>query len=76
VTEWDGRGTYTLVGAIDAPHRLGVASAFARERRIDPHLEKVTIPGPSEITMLIEPGETARGRGRGLSSSSRTRSDN
>jgi 5-methyltetrahydropteroyltriglutamate--homocysteine methyltransferase len=61
VTEWNGRGTYTLVGPIDAPHGLGVASAFARERRIDPHLEKVTIPGPSEITMLIEPGETARG---------------
>jgi 5-methyltetrahydropteroyltriglutamate--homocysteine methyltransferase len=60
VTAWDGRGTYTLAGPIDAPHGLGVASAFARERRIEPHLEKVTIPGPSEITMLIEPRETAR----------------
>jgi 5-methyltetrahydropteroyltriglutamate--homocysteine methyltransferase len=60
-TAWDGRGTHTLVGPIDAPHGLGVANAFARERRIDPHLEKVTIPGPSEITMLVEPQETARG---------------
>jgi methionine synthase II (cobalamin-independent) len=56
----DGRGTYTLIGRIDAPRGLGVAEAFARERRIDPYLEKVTIPGPSEITMLIEPRETAR----------------
>jgi hypothetical protein len=49
-----------LIGPVDAPRGLGVADAFARERRIDPHLEKVTIPGPSEITMLIEPQETAR----------------
>ena len=60
ITAWDGRGTYTLVGAIEAPRGLGIADAFARERRIDLDLEKVTIPGPSEITMLIEPRETAR----------------
>jgi 5-methyltetrahydropteroyltriglutamate--homocysteine methyltransferase len=60
VTAWDERGTYTLVGPIDAPRGLGVADAFARERRIDPHLGKVTIPGPSEITMLIEPRQSAR----------------
>ena len=65
VTARDGRGTYTLVGAIEAPRGLGVADAFARERRIDSHLEKVTIPGPSEITMLMEPQETARMVGRG-----------
>ncbi len=35
-------------------------AAFVRERRIDPHLEQVTIPGPSEITMLIEPRDIAR----------------
>jgi 5-methyltetrahydropteroyltriglutamate--homocysteine methyltransferase len=60
ITAWGGRGTYSVVGAIEAPRGLGVADAFARERRIDSHLEKVTIPGPSEITMLIEPRETAR----------------
>jgi 5-methyltetrahydropteroyltriglutamate--homocysteine methyltransferase len=59
-TAWDGRGTFRIVGPISAPQGLGIASAFERERRIDPQLEKVTIPGPSEITTMLEPRETAR----------------
>ena len=47
-------------GAIGAPHGLGVAQAFARERAIDCTLEKVTIPRPSEITMMLEPREAVR----------------
>lgn len=54
---WDGRGTYRVVGEIGAPNGLGIASAFQRERAIDPHVRKVTFPGPSEITMRIEPDE-------------------
>lgn len=54
---WDGRGTYRVVGEIGAPNGLGIASAFLRERAIDPDVRKVTFPGPSEITMRIEPDE-------------------
>src|SRR5207302_10926013 len=57
---WDGRGTFRIVGPIGAPQGLRIASAFGRERRIDPQLEKVTIPGPSEITTMLEPREAAR----------------
>jgi 5-methyltetrahydropteroyltriglutamate--homocysteine methyltransferase len=39
---------------------LGIAAAFRRERAIDPQIEKVTLPGPSEITMRIEPEEDRR----------------
>lgn len=52
---WGGRGTYRVVGPIAAPHGLGIASAFRRERAIDSQIEKVTLPGPPEITMRIEP---------------------
>jgi 5-methyltetrahydropteroyltriglutamate--homocysteine methyltransferase len=38
-----------------APHGLGIAAAFRRERTLDRGISKVTIPGPSEITMRIEP---------------------
>jgi 5-methyltetrahydropteroyltriglutamate--homocysteine methyltransferase len=51
---WDGRGEYRLVGEIDAPNGLGIASAFRREKALDPALSKVTIPGPSEILMMID----------------------
>jgi 5-methyltetrahydropteroyltriglutamate--homocysteine methyltransferase len=57
---WDGRGTFRITGAIGAPDGLGIARAFARERSIDPDLQKVTIPGPSEITTMLEPREAAR----------------
>jgi len=57
---WDGRGTYRIIGQLGAPHGLDIAAAFGRERRIDPQLEKVTIPGPSEITTMLEPREAAR----------------
>jgi 5-methyltetrahydropteroyltriglutamate--homocysteine methyltransferase len=51
---WRG---YRVTGPIEAPHGLGVVEAFRRERALDPHLRKATIPGPSEIVMLIEPRE-------------------
>jgi methionine synthase II (cobalamin-independent) len=60
VTAWDGRGMFEIVGTLGAPHGLGIAEAFARERRIDPRLEKVKTPGPSEITIMLEPREAAR----------------
>src|SRR5438045_2563721 len=53
---WDNRGTYRLVGPLGAPHGLGMARAYQRERAIDPAIRKVTIPGPSEIIMMIESG--------------------
>ncbi len=54
---WDNRGTYRLVGRLGAPQGLGIASAYQRERALDPAIQKVTIPGPSEIIMMIELGE-------------------
>jgi methionine synthase II (cobalamin-independent) len=54
-TAWDGRGTYRVTGSFDAPQGLGTARAYRREKGIDATITKVTIPGPSEITMLIEP---------------------
>jgi 5-methyltetrahydropteroyltriglutamate--homocysteine methyltransferase len=57
---WDGRGTYALTGPLGAPGGLGVAAAFRRERAIDPGLAKVTIPGPSEITTMLEPRDAVR----------------
>jgi methionine synthase II (cobalamin-independent) len=57
---WDGRGTFRIVGPIGAPQGLGIAAAFGRERGIDPHLDKVTIPGPSELTTMLEPRGAAR----------------
>jgi methionine synthase II (cobalamin-independent) len=42
------------VGPLGAPQGLGIASAYQRERALDPAIQKVTIPGPSEITMMIE----------------------
>jgi len=58
-TAWDGRGTFSITGPIGAPDGLGMLAAFRRERRIDPRLEKVTIPGPSEITTMLEPRDAA-----------------
>lgn len=52
---WGGRGTYRVIGPVDAPQGLGIAAAYARERALDPAIEKVTIPGPSELAMRIEP---------------------
>lgn len=57
---WGGRGTYRVIGPITAPHGLGIATAYQRERAIDPTIMKVTLPGPSEITMRIEPEEARR----------------
>lgn len=54
---WDDRGTYRLTGPLGAPQGLGLANAFQRERALDPAIRKVTIPGPSEIIMMIEVGE-------------------
>ncbi|MEM7117286.1 MAG: hypothetical protein AAF614_32935 [Chloroflexota bacterium] len=54
---WDGRGDFLIVGELDAPDGLGIAAAFRREKRLDPALQKVTIPGPSEILMMIGPEE-------------------
>lgn len=59
---WGGRGTYRVVGPLGAPQGLGIATAFQRERAIDSQIDKVTFPGPSEITMRIEP----EGEGRAL----------
>jgi 5-methyltetrahydropteroyltriglutamate--homocysteine methyltransferase len=52
---WEGRGTYRVIGPLGAPKGLGLAAAFRREKAIDPLIRKVTIPGPSEIVMMIEP---------------------
>jgi methionine synthase II (cobalamin-independent) len=52
---WDGRGTYRVTGSFSAPQGLGIARAYRREKGIDAAITKVTIPGPSELTMLIEP---------------------
>jgi 5-methyltetrahydropteroyltriglutamate--homocysteine methyltransferase len=57
---WGGRGSYALIGSVDAPGGLGIATAFRRERAIEPRLTKVTIPGPSEITTMLEPREAVR----------------
>ena len=54
---WDDRGTYRMVGPLGAPQGLGIASAYQRERTLNPAIQKVTIPGPSEIIMMIESGE-------------------
>ncbi len=53
---------YTPTGAIEASRGLGIADAFARDRRIDSDLEKVKVtnPGPPAITVLIERREAAR----------------
>ena len=58
---WDGRGTFQITGPIGAPDGLGIAAAFERERSIYQDLPKVTIPGPSEITTMLETREAARG---------------
>ena len=55
---WDGRGNYQSTGPLGAPNGLGIAAAYHRERSIAPGISKVNIPGPSEITMMIEPKET------------------
>ncbi len=57
---WGNRGTYRVVGPIGAPTGLGIAAAFRRERALDAKITKVTLPGPSEITMRIEPVEERR----------------
>ena len=57
---WGGRGSYAVIGSLGAPNGLGVAAAFRRERTIEPRLAKVTIPGPSEITTMLEPREAVR----------------
>lgn len=57
---WGDRGTYRVVGPIGAPNGLGIARAFQRERALDANITKVTLPGPSEITMRIEPMEERR----------------
>jgi len=57
---WGNRGTYRVVGPISVPHGLGIAAAFQRERALDANITKVTLPGPSEITMRIEPVEERR----------------
>lgn len=57
---WGNRGTYRVVGPIGAPNGLGIAAAFRRERALDAKITKVTLPGPSEITMRIEPEEEQR----------------
>ncbi len=58
---WGGRGTYRVIGPLDAPQGLGYAEAFRRERRIDPTLTKATVPGPSEVTMMLGDPELRRG---------------
>jgi 5-methyltetrahydropteroyltriglutamate--homocysteine methyltransferase len=57
---WDGRGSYAVVGPLGARNGLGIAAAFRRERTIEPRLAKVTIPGPSEITTMLEPREAVQ----------------
>src|SRR5258708_30192903 len=52
---WGGRGSYSITGPLGAPRGLGVAAAFRRERAIDSRVTKVTIPGPSEITTILQP---------------------
>jgi len=55
VDAWGGRGSYRVVAEVSAPHSLGIAAAFRRERTIAPELSKVTVPGPSEVTTQLEP---------------------
>jgi 5-methyltetrahydropteroyltriglutamate--homocysteine methyltransferase len=57
---WGGRGSYSITGPLGAPRGLGVAAAFRRERAIDPLVKKVTVPGPSEITTMLEPREAGQ----------------
>ena len=57
---WDGRGTHQVVGSVGAPHGLGIAQAFRRERALAPELFKVTLPGPSEIATQFEPPAECR----------------
>jgi len=37
---WDGRGTYRIVGSLDAPAGVGIARAFRREHANDPGVAK------------------------------------
>jgi 5-methyltetrahydropteroyltriglutamate--homocysteine methyltransferase len=53
----EGWRSYRAVGPLEAPRGLGVAEAFRREKALAPELTKATIPGPSEIVMLIVPRE-------------------
>jgi 5-methyltetrahydropteroyltriglutamate--homocysteine methyltransferase len=53
----EGWRHYRVVGPLDAPRGLGVAEAFRREKALAPELTKATIPGPSEIVMLVLPRE-------------------
>ena len=57
---WDGRGAFRITAPVGAPVGLGIAASFVRERSIYPDLQKVTIPGPPEITTMLEPREAAR----------------
>ena len=57
---WDGRGAFRITAPVCAPVGLGIAASFVRERSIYPDLQKVTIPGPPEITTMLEPREAAR----------------
>jgi len=57
---WDGRGAFRIAAPVGAPVGLGIAASFVRERSIYPDLQKVTIPGPPEITTMLEPREAAR----------------
>jgi 5-methyltetrahydropteroyltriglutamate--homocysteine methyltransferase len=57
----EGWRNYRVVGPLEAPHGLGVAEAFRREKALAPELTKATIPGPSEIVMLVLPREAREG---------------
>src|SRR5262249_31348273 len=54
----EGWRNYRVVGPLAAPRGLGVAEAFRREKALAPELAQTTMPGPSEIVMLILPKET------------------
>ncbi len=51
---------FRITAPVCAPVGLGIAASFVRERSIYPDLQKVTIPGPPEITTMLEPREASR----------------
>ncbi|MEM7403741.1 MAG: hypothetical protein AAF458_00550 [Pseudomonadota bacterium] len=51
---YDGVGRYTVEGPLTAPRGTGHASAYRRERALEPTLDKATVPSPFTITMAFD----------------------
>ena len=56
----DQRGKHAIIGALDAPHGLGVVEEFKRLRRLAPSgpTLKASVPGPFTLSGRLLPNET------------------